>query len=51
MNISDISRPVDLKDIRLTGGFWKQKSELVRSEVLPYQWKAINDEIPGAEPS
>lgn len=51
MNTSDISRPVDLKDIRLTGGFWKQKSELVRSEVLPYQWKAINDEIPGAEPS
>ena len=51
MNTSEISRPLDLKDIRLTGGFWKQKSELVRTEVLPYQWKAIHDEIPGAEPS
>ena len=51
MNRENISRPVDLKDIHITGGFWQQKSELVRTEVLPYQWKAINDEIPGAEPS
>jgi hypothetical protein len=24
---------------------------MVASEMLPYQWKALNDEIPGAEPS
>ena len=51
MSRKNISKPVELNNIRLTGGFWKQKSELVRTQVLPYQWKAINDEIPGAEPS
>lgn len=51
MNQENISKPIDLKDIRITGGFWEGKSELVRTKVLPYQWKAIHDEIPGAEPS
>ena len=51
MNRDNISTPVDLKEIRITGGFWAEKSELIRTQVLPYQWKAIHDEIPGAEPS
>lgn len=25
--------------------------ELVRREVIPYQWNAINDRVEGAEPS
>jgi DUF1680 family protein len=25
--------------------------ERVRTKVIPYQWKALNDEVPGAEPS
>lgn len=25
--------------------------ELVRTEVIPYQWEALNDRVPGAEPS
>ena len=49
--MENISRSIDLKDVRITGGFWKQKCDLVRTEVLPYQWKAIHDEVPGAEPS
>ena len=51
MNTENRSRSVDLKDVRISGGFWEQKTELVRTQVLPYQWKAIHDEIPGAEPS
>ena len=33
---------------RVTGGFWRAYQDLVRDRVLPYQWKAMNDEIPGA---
>ena len=51
MDTENRSRSVDLKDVRISGGFWEQKTELVRTQVLPYQWKAIHDEIPGAEPS
>lgn len=37
--------------IRLTNGFWRKKADIVAQEMLPYQWKALNDQIPGAEPS
>jgi len=37
--------------VRITAGFWKAKQDLVADQVIPYQWKALNDEIPGAEPS
>lgn len=33
------------------GGFWRAYQDLVRNEVLPYQWKALNDQIPGAPKS
>ena len=45
------TNPVSPKAIRITGGFWKAKQDLVADRVIPYQWKALNDEIPGAEPS
>lgn len=32
-------------------GFWKRFRDLVRQEVIPYQWNALNDRIPGAPPS
>lgn len=35
----------------LTSGFWKEKAELVRTEVIPYQWRALNDLIADAQPS
>lgn len=31
--------------------FWKDKQELVRKEVIPYQRKALEDGVDGAEPS
>lgn len=37
--------------IKLSDGFWKEKGRVVATEMLPYQWKALNDQIPGAEPS
>ena len=31
--------------------FFSPVMETVRTRMLPYQWKALHDEIPGAEPS
>lgn len=36
---------------RIEGGFWRSYQDLVRDEVLTYQWRALNDLIPGAPPS
>jgi uncharacterized protein len=35
----------------IDGGFWHRYKVLVRDTVIPYQWKAMNDEIPGAPKS
>lgn len=45
------STPEDLKKIRITDAFWGNVQERVRTEVIPYQWEALNDRIPDAEPS
>ncbi len=31
--------------------FWTPLRETVRREGIPYQWRALNDQVPGAEPS
>lgn len=51
MNHHEFSKPLDLKNIRVTDRFWQREMELVRTEVIPYQWAALNDRVPGAEPS
>ena len=45
------SRPLSLRAIQMTDPFWKEEMELVRREVLPYQWAALNDAVEGAAPS
>lgn len=45
------SKPLALSSVKITDPFWKRNMELVRQEVLPYQWKALNDKLPDAEPS
>lgn len=40
-----------LDKVEICGGFWGKYLELVRRQVLPYQWEALNDRIEGAEPS
>ena len=42
---------LDLKNVRITDEFWQTEQELVRTEVIPYQWEALNDRVPGASPS
>lgn len=45
------SSPLSLRDIRITDAFWNKEMELVRKEVIPYQWDALNDRVEGAAPS
>ncbi len=45
------SKPLALGAIQVTDGFWKREMELVRREIIPYQWNALNDRVEGAEPS
>ena len=45
------SRPVSLRRIKIEDPFWKQEMELVRKEVIPYQWETLNDRVPEASPS
>lgn len=37
--------------VRIRDEFWDPFTELVRGTVIPYQWEALNDRIPEAEPS
>lgn len=45
------SKPLSLRNVTIQDSFWKNELELVRKEVIPYQWRAINDMVEGAEPS
>ena len=51
MKQENYSKPLDLKNIVVTDEFWGREQELVRTEVIPYQWEALNDRVPGAAPS
>ena len=42
---------LDLKEIKIKDPFWSKHVDLVRNEIIPYQWDAMNDLIPDAEPS
>ena len=45
------SNDIPLKNIKMNDGFWSTYQKLVREEVIPYQWQALNDKIEAAEPS
>ena len=51
MHIFDKSNDVPVKNVKMKDGFWSRYQKLVRDEVIPYQWKALNDKIEAAEPS
>lgn len=51
MRRENFSRPPALGRVRITDAFWGREQELVRKEVIPYQWEALNDRIPDAAPS
>ena len=51
MEKENFSYPVSLRRMQITDKFWKNEMELVRTEVIPYQWNALNDKVEGAAPS
>ena len=40
-----------IQKVRIDDAFWSVTRETVRREGIPYQWRALNDLIPDAEPS
>ena len=51
MKSSEFSKHIDSKRIKVNDPFWNEKIELVRREVVPYQYEALHDRIEGAEKS
>ncbi|MDR3144880.1 MAG: glycoside hydrolase family 127 protein [Treponema sp.] len=51
MDPSACSEFIKPKDITINDQFWGAFMERVRTKVIPYQWKALNDQVSGAEPS
>lgn len=51
MKREEFSQEMNLRNIQITDSFWKQEMELVRQEVIPYQWETLNDRVEGAAPS
>jgi DUF1680 family protein len=45
------NKPVPLKNVRINDEFWTKYVRLVQEVVIPYQWEALNDRIPDADPS
>ena len=40
-----------LKNVKVGDNFWAARMENVRTKMIPYQWKALNDKIENAAPS
>ncbi len=51
MNEKIYSKHIELKKIKINDPFWTNEQELVRKEVIPYQYEALHDRIDGAEKS
>ena len=51
MDKTQFNKPIDLKKLTINDKFWQNEMELVRTEVIPYQWEALNDRVPDAAPS
>ncbi len=40
-----------LKNVKIDDGFWGKYQKTAIEQIIPYQWRAINDLVPDAEPS
>ena len=45
------TRPVNGKNVEIQPSFFKNLMNLAADSIIPYQWRALNDEVPDAEPS
>ncbi len=42
---------ITLDRVQIKDAFWDKYTKLVIDQVLPYQWKVLNDQVEGIEPS
>lgn len=42
---------LSLNEFSVKKGFWENYMDIVRTRMIPYQWEALNDRVPDAEPS
>lgn len=42
---------INIRDVRVEDQFWDKLISNAVNHVLPYQWRVLNDQEPGAEPS
>ena len=45
------STPLSFKNVKIKNALWAERQKVVRHTAIPYQWDALNDNVPGAEPS
>ncbi len=45
------TRPVNGKNVEIQPSFFKNLMNLAADSIIPYQWRALNDEVKDAEPS
>lgn len=46
-----LAKALPLEAVNLHDAFWSRYVKLVHERVIPYQWEALNDRVPGAEKS
>ena len=49
--MSVYTSPLPLENAQVQDPLWQREIQLIRHSVIPYQWEALNDRIPGAPPS
>ncbi|MBR5536034.1 MAG: glycoside hydrolase family 127 protein [Clostridia bacterium] len=40
-----------LKNVKVNDGFWSKYESIAKDVIIPYQWDALNDNVPDTEPS
>ncbi|MEM5770217.1 MAG: beta-L-arabinofuranosidase domain-containing protein, partial [Bacillota bacterium] len=40
-----------LEQVRISDRLWSRYTDMVADVIIPYQWKILNDSIPGADPA
>ncbi len=45
------NKTAQCEKIGIYGGFWGDRVDMIRRDVLRYQWKILNDQVEGAAPS
>jgi len=46
-----VAKPLPLDGMRITDRFFAPRIDLIRTQMLPYQWDALNDRLEDTEPS